>query len=257
MGFVEYGKSLQFLTEFLTKANEEEIEIAEEIVRGQDQFAVYTNLSRKIQGTTFFTERPQESNDKFRRHGLAWMTALARVELGAMLAGFTSHPKPFQFVKPIDYDAASFQKLLVDGMRMHYWTLKRDPAIKAYHSSGLPEQHIITYGRRASVARHFLQAVRDLTKNDLMAIQLAELKAQEIEINRLQLAFVYCLSLKSASRKSESVSSKLSGCTTLLAAARRELGDVEGRASAVSIDSPRLPQILRQIEPTLVTIPCQ
>lgn len=257
VGFIEYGRSLEFLDEFMKKAEPAEVEVAEQIVREQNQFAIYTNLSRKIQGKTLLSERPRMAGDKFRRHGLAWMTALARVEVGAMLAGFTSHPRPFHAVRPSKYDADEYREILLDGFRSHYWSLKRDPVILAYHKSGVPENHIITYGRRASVARHFLQAVRDYTRNDLLGIQLAELSTQEQEIRRLQLAFLYCLSLKSSSSGSGSVTTTLSACPPLLAAARRELGNVEGTSVLKTIDGPRFSDILLQIEPTLIAIPCR
>ena len=44
VGFIEYGKSLEFLDKFFKDAESEEIEIAEEIVDEQNQFAIYTNL---------------------------------------------------------------------------------------------------------------------------------------------------------------------------------------------------------------------
>lgn len=228
------------------------------IVGEQEQFAIQTYLSRKLQGTTFLKERPRTDGDSFRRHGLPWVTALARVELGAMLAGFTSQPKPFQAVKPTAFDLEEYRELLVDGQRTHFWSLKHDPVIRNYFKYGIPENHIITYGRRASVARHFLQAVRDYYQNELLAIQQNELKAQEVQINRLQLAFLYCLTQKSARSETTSLKEHLSACPPLLEAAERELGVVDrGTIAQDTITSPRLSDLLRKLDPSLIAVPCQ
>jgi len=253
----------QFRTAFFAQARDisdwhVQGEIAEEIVDEQNQFAIYTNLSRKLQGTTFLAEQPKRPGDRYRRHGLTWMTALARVELGAMLAGFTSNPRPFHAVKPSLFDGEEYREILLDGLRMHYWSLKRDPAIQAYFKTGVPENHIITYGRRASVARHFLQAVHDYWASDLLRIQLAELSAEDRELKKLQLVFLYCLSQKSASwGRTKTLTSELSACPPLLAAARRELGNIDEKQSERTISAPRLSDLLRQVEPTLIALPCR
>lgn len=252
VGFIEYGKAVEFLDEFLKKAEPGEIEIAEQIVREQNQFAIYTNLSRTMQGQTQFSEQPRMAGDRFRRHGLAWMMALARVELGAMLAGFTSHPRPFHAVKPSKYEADAFRNLLLDGYRSHYWALKRDPVVSAYYKLGIPENHIITYGRRATVARHFLRAVRDGSYQEFSGRQLAELSVHESDLRRLQLAYLYCLSKKNSTIENETVTEKLKVCPSLLSAVYSEKTASRSRAAGTP-----LPDILLQLEPTLIAIPCR
>ena len=99
-----------------------ELEAVEQIVLADNRLAFDTNLSRRVESTPGpLSEQP--SPEGYRRHSLAWVMGLARVELGAMVAAFTETPKPFQFVKPSGYEAEAYRELLLDGLRHHVLTL--------------------------------------------------------------------------------------------------------------------------------------
>ena len=256
VGFVEYGIAAQWLDRFVTTATEEELTLADEIIRERAEFTIYTNRSRHFEGTTFLRESPEQERDDFRRQGLEWVLGLARVELGAMLAGFTSHSAPFDVVAPQTYGVDAWRELLVDGLRTHYWTLKRDPVIQEYHRTGVPVNHIITYGRRVSVARHFLEAVVHRWGDQLLPIQRAELKTQDDEMRRLQLAFLYCLAQRNASSSNVSLTETLKACPPLLKMAANETGRT-GSAAFQTINGPRFADLLLQLEPRLSVVPCR
>ena len=126
VGFLEYGESLKRLDRFVKTSSPEEISIANAIVQEEDQFIVYTNLSQHFEG------------EASKRHGLDWMIALAKVELGAMLAGFTSHRNPFRAVSPTHYESDAYGNILIDGFQTHFRSLAKDPAVQNYRNAGLP-----------------------------------------------------------------------------------------------------------------------
>ena len=256
VGFMEYGMALEWLDRFASTASREELELADAIVRERPEFAVYTNLSRHFEGPTFLREQPRHERDDFCRHGLDWVLALARVELGAMLAGFTSHARPFAVVAPQTYGVEAFRELLIDGLRMHYWTLKRDPVIQNYHRTGIPVNHIITYGRRVSVARHFLEAVVERWGDQFLPIQRAELKTHDDEMRRLQLAFLYCLARRNSGSSNVTLTEALKACPPLLKMAVDETGRT-GSAAFETINGPGFADLLLQLEPRLVAVPCR
>ncbi|HUG90937.1 MAG TPA: hypothetical protein VML55_08895, partial [Planctomycetaceae bacterium] len=143
------------------------------------------------------------------------------------------------------------------GLRTHYWTLKRDPVIQDYHRTGVPINHVITYGRRVSVARHFLEAVRDRWGDQLLPIQRAELKTQDDEMRRLQLAFLYCLADRNTvSASGTSLTEVLKACPPLLKMAADETGRT-GSAAYQTINGPKFSELLLQLEPRLATVPCR
>ncbi|HUG90935.1 MAG TPA: hypothetical protein VML55_08885 [Planctomycetaceae bacterium] len=260
VGFLEYGMAIHHLDEFVRRASSEELEIADAIVRHRPQFDVRTNLSRHIGGPSLLNEPVAGTGDSTRR-GLAWVLALARVELGAMLAGFSSVAQPFQFVAPTPYETHAYREILTDGLRVHYWSFKRDPAVANYPRTGVPEQHIITYGRRVGVARRFLEAARDFSRRLVSPGQQAELNSWERDFRRFELVLLYCLAQKiSVHGERFEVSEELWNCPSLCQAAAREVGhDLTNRRDERSLGtfSARLSDLLASIDPTLLAVPCQ
>lgn len=263
VGFLEYGMAVKRLDEFIRRASTEELEIADGIVRRRPQFDVRIQLSQDLARTSQLNGRVRPNGGNRTASGLAWVVALARVELGAMLAGFTSAPRPFQMTAPTAYETEAYREILTDGLLVHYWSLKHDPAIANYPRTGVPEEHAITYGRRLGVARQFLNASREFSRTRLSPGQQAELNSWERDYRRLELVLLYCLSQKVSvsGEKSEVISRRVSACPPLLDAARRELGSdaVAGRDSVRRLGrySARLSDLLVSIDPTLVAIPCQ
>lgn len=208
VGFVEYTKALEHLDQFVKDASLPELELADEIVRDSDQFIIYTNLSRPLEKQpNLLSERGKNERDDFARHGLPWVLGLARIELGAMLAGFTSAADPFQLTVPPQksprsperYGAEEYLELLVDGMRTHYWSLKSDPEVWNYRKTGVPEEHLVTYTRRVTVARQFLGAAKGATTGSLNPAQLQLLGEWDEELAAVHRMLIYCLAKKQGS----------------------------------------------------------
>ena len=56
---------------------------------------------------------------------LAWVVALARLEVGAVLATYTDHPRPFHAAGPSRYERAAYREPLEDAMHTHLAMLPR------------------------------------------------------------------------------------------------------------------------------------
>ena len=83
-------ETLEHLDQFVKAASLRELELGDEIVRDHDEYIIHTNLSRRLEKQpNVLSERGRNECDDFARHGLPWALGLARIELGAMLAGFT------------------------------------------------------------------------------------------------------------------------------------------------------------------------
>ncbi|HEY2249446.1 MAG TPA: hypothetical protein VGH74_00250, partial [Planctomycetaceae bacterium] len=211
VGFVEYASAVQHLDKFVEEATIGEFEAAEEIIRSQDAFRFQTNLSRNVEGQSTLSEQTPNPRDDFNRHGLEWMLALARVELGAMLAGFTSHAEPFlsmapttyrqERVKTVPFGMAAYGELLMDGLRSHYWSIVREELVPNFYKSGVPENHLLTYGRRALIGRQFVRAVLRVggggnAGENLPVPQRTELESWDQMFVKLQRIALYCLTFK-------------------------------------------------------------
>lgn len=153
VGYWEYLKALQNLDQLANSLTESEREELDEYVKQRNLFAVDGNLSKRMQvGNSTLTD----SKDAVEEHrGLNWMTALARVELGAMLSGYTNVPRPFEVVRPTPNDIDAYRYLLLDGIRSHYWSLKKDPSIN-YLLKSTNIYNVLSYSRRMKMVRSMI-----------------------------------------------------------------------------------------------------
>jgi hypothetical protein len=183
-GFLEYAQALARFDQLLKTATPAELATMDEWVKEQDQFTIYVNLSRDFPqiGTTSFLERGQRADDTFERRGLPWVIALARLELGAMLAAFSHNAEAFQRVPPSQYESAAYEELLIDAMRMHLWGLQNDPLFQERNlrEAALRNEQVgRLYERRARLALKLLVAVRDWLGRRATPFQREELRQYE------------------------------------------------------------------------------
>ncbi len=172
----------------LKSATPAELAAMDKLVQSQDAFSIYVNLSRKFPqtATTRFVVLPREADDRFLRRGLPWVIALARVELGAMLSGFSKRMDGFQRVGPSSYDAKAYEALLIDSMHLHLWGLQADPLSNARHlrKAALGNEPLaLLYERRIRLALKFLYAVREWTGSRMAPAQRDELKQYEEKLH--------------------------------------------------------------------------
>ncbi len=178
----------------------DELQVIEQIVKEKDELALYTNLSRRVEpAATTLTETFVEG-ESFEQRGLAWLTALARVELGAMLAGFTEREHPFATVPPTPYDLAQYKEIMLDSLRTHYNALRNDPVAQFYWSyrdklvtiqdrvrgrREINEPQAVAYASRVSLTASFIEAIRDLGRFELAPVQVAQLASWDKELDTL------------------------------------------------------------------------
>ncbi|HZN32463.1 MAG TPA: hypothetical protein VFB80_01545 [Pirellulaceae bacterium] len=177
VGFMEYSKALESLDALAALATNYELAAIDEIVKSEPEFTIYTNLARRLErGRSNLAEKPAGENDDFARKGFRWVTALARVEVGAMLAGFSSHPQPFAAVAGTGYDLAEYKELLLDGAKMHFWALTNDPGFTAIMRKFNPSGTTLAYLRRLNVASAFVSALVASAGREFNPAQVQEVK---------------------------------------------------------------------------------
>lgn len=177
VGFYEYVKAIDLLGELVRSSTPEEITVYNEIIAKHAELNIYTNLSRLVeQKGSSLSEQSATTDDDFRRRGLDWMIALAKVELGAMVASYTDNPFPFAAVKPSKFEETAYAELLLDGARYHYWTLTKDPLFRqvAQRSAFQPTGETVAYVRRLTLSRLFLIAAIDYRGRSWTEDQLME-----------------------------------------------------------------------------------
>lgn len=184
MGFLEYGSALRAFDELLRTASPEELKAIDSFVASRPEFTVYTNISRRIRtAPTSLLEKPDSQTGSFERRGFAWVVALARTELGAMLATFARFPSPFEVVRPSKFEMAAYKELLLDGSQTHYLALANDPEARKV-ARQIPDSRMLAYLRRLTMARHFLFAAVRSRTGELTPLQTAEVFSQKRDLEK-------------------------------------------------------------------------
>lgn len=181
VGFLEYGQALKRFDHLLSELSPGELEAVEQIVLADNRLALETNLSRRQEVAAGPLSEPGGPGESFRRHSLAWVMALARVETGAMLAAFTETPHPFRMVQPSEYEAAAYRELLLDALRTHFLSLPADTQWQQLAS--LEDQPLLAQQRRLTLASRFAEAVLDagLDGDKLPALQSMVARLQTLK----------------------------------------------------------------------------
>lgn len=230
VGFVEYSVAIDFLDQFLNTASSEERQIAEDLVAERPEFSVFTNLSGQLQGTNSFLATPK-SQGSGRRQGLKWVTALARVEVGAMLSGFSSVSAPFAAKPPTQFDLDAYQEILLDGHRTMFWSATTDPILANYAQVAIPKSMVLVELRRVVLARAMGAAFVAAFKEKLTPVQLAELMSWDEQLKRLEIVLLYCLSKQLGMGRGQGIQAKSAlTCPPAMAAAQRAAKDFEKQA---------------------------
>ncbi|MDP7019542.1 MAG: hypothetical protein QGG36_27340 [Pirellulaceae bacterium] len=185
VGFHEYTRALANLTKLVRACNDRERAALNEIIAERDEFAVFTNLSRLIQIGATTLDDPVRVGASYERRGLNWMMALARVELGAMLAGFSEHQSPFRASSPTDFEFDAFRDLLRDGVRVHVAAISQDNRVRVLASLP-PSQSSLAYMRRMRIANSMIKATQFYGAVDLSATQQQHLTAWLKQIEEIQ-----------------------------------------------------------------------
>lgn len=158
VGYLEYLAALYHFEQLLAVATPAEQQAIDKMIGDDDRFVIYSNLSRKYDNvdpnTTLRLASPTNdprAEEPYERRGLAWVMALARVEVGAMRAGqtgeslsevrradyalrtgkpelLTDFAGPFEKFPPTALERSAFLDILWDGAREHYYQFREVPA---------------------------------------------------------------------------------------------------------------------------------
>lgn len=212
VGFVEYGKALEHFDALLQAVTPEELQAVEQIITASDEFAVYT-VTQKAAAPGAGTNNLTAASHR----GLAWMMALARVEMGAMIGAFAQDTNPFENVRPSRFEMTAYRELLLEGARSHYVALSSDPELQQVARRSPPDARTLTYLRRTNLARHFVISAARAGAQDFTPAQQAELLTVKTELDNLFGGFVRTIQEYLASGTTNTTSSSSIGSTVLKA----------------------------------------
>lgn len=168
VGSHEYLSAIKLLGGLVSSSSTEEIDAYDRIIKKQDEFAFFSgaklffqhNQNRYKRGNAI--QANQQRNQKpIKRHGLVWLLALARLEVGATVAMYGGSTATFNFVAPEKFGREEYFELLLGDVADHILALSTDPLLlRKSHTSDKADSDTIAYIRRLKVVSDMLFAAR-------------------------------------------------------------------------------------------------
>lgn len=157
VGFYEYHNALKLFDQLAAQSTEDEMKVYDAAIRKRPEFAIYVGQpSTALLGNDKLGTERVLFRRAFKQEGLSWVTALARVELGSMIAAFSNREDPFKEVAPTRFDNAEFNQLVAEGWESHWLGIQRLAKINEAQKGKLPPGKrgaaIVKIARRSKVA---------------------------------------------------------------------------------------------------------
>jgi hypothetical protein len=208
------------LDALVASATPSELAAIDAILKDRPEFTVYVNIAPRVQ------RQPSTlipGSAAVPMQGLPWVLALARAELGGMLATFGKHPVPFAAVRPTRLEAEAYKTLLMDGSQTHYWAIFNDPNL-AKVARSVPDTQMLAYIRRLNAVRHFLRAGANAAAADLQPPQVAEILREDSRLDTLRQDFIATVSSYLAARTYSTTNTQVSKGEATAAYCKVKLG---------------------------------
>ena len=147
VGSYEYGTSLSNFGKLVDSSTPEQIEVYDKLVGMKSEYSFYSGVASNMGLDTDFSSLDQESStdveSSYLKHSLAWMMALARVELGATMSMYGDGMEdPFGkavTLGGVGFGAEEYLSVLVDDVAAHLKAVQNDDS---YIRTLAPEEEV-------------------------------------------------------------------------------------------------------------------
>ena len=253
MGYQEYANALNHLAPLVQKADAVQLNAFNKIISQMPELAIYTNLSRRfnfprVQNASLnpllrdtlnvyrqssLNERELVQQDDFKRTGIGWVLALARIEHGSIEIGYQQNVSPFNLEHLTEVEKPAFRELLLDGARGHYWAMRSDPVthlILKGEVVKVSSQTALAYGRRAVLLQRMLETLNKMAGATFTPIQKKELQTWYNNMSEVResVSYIMYATYREAILQQGIGAINLIGCPSLVEGIRRDISS--GRA---------------------------
>jgi len=136
VGTLEYSSAIAYLEKLISLSDEEEIEVYDKVIAQLPEFTFYSGMTAGVKqpqptvGNNVAGADPQDDPDgQFRKQSLAWMLALAKVELNATRSMYWPGDKAF--IQPAGtFGLIEYYHVLLDDVAAHLQAIETDDEFK-------------------------------------------------------------------------------------------------------------------------------
>ncbi len=133
VGTYEYTQAVEKFNRLVQISSPEEIVVYDRVLNNRPEFSYFNGLNSAFglldeQGKLKLDR--QKFEDKFIKKGIAWMSALAKVELSSTISLYGDAKQPFQTLPAAPFETVPYLNVLKDDVVAHMASLSKEPAFK-------------------------------------------------------------------------------------------------------------------------------
>ena len=176
VGTYEYTNALKAWDYLVTISSTEDLKAYDQLLEERQEFSYFngTNLAAGKRLSMRESVRSRSGADKFQKkfgkQGLAWMMALAKIELSATESLYGKSELPFQTVPVTRFDGKEYMSVLADDAAAHLRSLSQEAKFKEVVNPGRRvDTWTLAYLRRLKLIRDMLTTLNQFGDNTVRA----------------------------------------------------------------------------------------
>lgn len=242
VGSYEYMKAIEAFEKLISISTPEDLQAYDLVLINRPEFTYFNGanvaLGNKPNLRQANSTQRNQFYDTFRKKGLAWMMALAKVELSATASMYGDAKKPFQAIATSQFDTLPYLTVLADDVAAHMRSLSQEQGFHKVTRSGRKiDTWTLAYLRRLKLIRDMIETLGDANSQVKFELKKydGELAKYERRLNRAVAAELN--SVQSGSNQSQSVregssrqrinASSIAECRQLVTAHNSGSGNVD------------------------------
>jgi len=219
VGSYEYAKCLDNFEALVKSSTPEQIEVYNKILADRPEFAFFNGVSSVFAVAPNLRAADQldrrKFNDQFLKDGIAWMMALARVELGATASMYGKAEHPFEVVVQSNFGAQEYLEVLIDDVTAHLKSLANEASFKRVLKLGHKvDNWTLAYLRRLKMVKDMLITIsRQANPEAIASLKPVYDDVEDYETKLVSLVQAWLVNIQSTntttSTRTRQVSSRL------------------------------------------------
>lgn len=172
VGTYEYKNALESFTRLLQMSDPDEIEVYDRMLDERPEFTYFHGVNSAFESKPDLKQadpyQRERFYDEFQKQGLAWMMALARIELSATESLYGKSEFPFESTTPNKIELEAYLSVLADDVVAHMKSLASEAGFaKVSKRSGKINTWTLAYLRRLKLIRDMLSTIDRVGDQDV------------------------------------------------------------------------------------------
>lgn len=210
VGSYEYLNAIDMFDRLVSMSTPEQIEVYDKLIESRKEFAFYSGILTQLGANAMAAKQsnPMEFEQGFKKNSLAWLLALARVEIGATASMYGRSKTPFLDLAPGNrFGLEEYLSVLADDLNAHIHALATDQDLDDICKVNIKaDSNTLAYLRRIKLVKDMLGAIQ--TAADGQYAYQAQRVRKELEKYEKKLVNKVLLATQNLSSTNFNVSSR-------------------------------------------------